>query len=108
MTATTPISARERRRLESVWQLAARLELVAATADRRVYSVPSSSRPDTAHTVTLRANDRARCDCECGQLNDQRAPERRRACVHVASALLSLAWARAQRAGFPRVCRRAS
>lgn len=98
MTATAAVPTRERRRLESVWNLASRLELVASSRGLRVYSVPSSSRPDTSHTVTLRQGERPRCTCECGEIG-------RHACVHIGAAYLSRAWARALHPQFPAVCR---
>lgn len=98
MTTASTIPARERRRLEAVWSLAARTECVASAPGFRAYSVPSQTRPDR-YTVTLRHGARPRCECEAAAFG--------RVCVHAAAALLAREWwlAAALRTRFPVVCR---
>jgi hypothetical protein len=78
-----PNASAERRRATAVITIATRTAAVAWTADRRIYSVPSQSTPES-HLVEIWSNGAARCDCTAAHFG--------RSCTHIAAVLLAREW----------------
>jgi hypothetical protein len=74
----------KRDKAEACIALATRTVAVAWTEDRRIYSVPSQSTPESHLVEFWPATNALRCDCAAASFG--------RSCVHAASVLLARSW----------------